>query len=59
MEQSINLTFNVCLIGETCVGKTSLITSFCDNVFKNDTASTIGVDFRIMDVEYDDKKNVD
>lgn len=56
LEQSINLTFNVCLIGETCVGKTSLITSFCDNVFKNDTASTIGVDFRIMDVEYDDKK---
>lgn len=56
LEQDINLSFNICLIGETCVGKTSIITSFCDHVFKEDTSSTIGVDFRIMNVEYDNKK---
>ena len=45
---SYNFLFKVSLIGDSGTGKTSILTRFIDNVFKEDTATTIGVDFKIV-----------
>ena len=39
--------FKIILIGDSGVGKSSLLSGFCDNVFSDSYVSTIGVDFRI------------
>lgn len=46
--------FRVCLLGNAGVGKTSLITRFCDNIFKETYNNTIGVDFRVVTLKYND-----
>lgn len=48
--------FSVCLIGDANVGKTSLLTRYCDNVFKEKYSNTIGVDFRIVSLKLKDVK---
>ena len=48
--------FSVCLIGDANVGKTSLLTRYCDNVFKEKYSNTIGVDFRIVSLKLKDTK---
>lgn len=45
---SYNFLFKVSLIGDSGTGKTSILTRFIDNLFKDDTATTIGVDFKIV-----------
>ena len=35
------------LIGDTAVGKTSLLVRFADNKFSSDHMPTIGIDFKI------------
>ena len=44
--------FRVCLLGDAAVGKTSLLTRFCDNYFKENYNNTIGVDFRVVTLKY-------
>ena len=46
--------FSVCLIGNANVGKTSLLSRYCDNVFKEKYSNTIGVDFRILSLKHHD-----
>ena len=46
--------FRVCLLGDSGVGKTSVLTRFCDNSFKENYNSTLGVDFRIVTLKYKD-----
>lgn len=53
---SYDYLFKVTLIGDSGTGKTSIITRFIDNVFKDDTMTTIGVDFKI--VSFDLGENV-
>ncbi|EDR29537.1 hypothetical protein, conserved [Entamoeba dispar SAW760] len=38
-------TFKVLVIGESSVGKTAIMERFCENQFKGDYMSTIGMDF--------------
>ena len=45
--------FKISLIGDSGIGKTSILLRFTDNVFKEDTQSTIGVDFKIVSVAFD------
>jgi len=46
--------FRICLLGDAGVGKTSILTRFCDNTFKENYNNTIGVDFRVVTLKYKD-----
>ena len=46
--------FRICLLGNAGVGKTSILTRFCDNTFKESYNNTIGVDFRLVTLKYKD-----
>jgi small GTP-binding protein len=45
--------FKVSLIGDSGCGKTSIIIRFTDGVFQDNTYSTIGVDFKVSTVKYE------
>eukprot|EP01156_Anaeramoeba_ignava_P017574 Anaeramoba_ignava/a841_38.p1 GENE.a841_38~~a841_38.p1 ORF type:complete len:210 (+),score=63.43 a841_38:133-762(+) len=46
-------TLKILLIGNSLVGKSSLLLRFCDNRFNEDMGTTIGVDFRFSSIELD------
>ena len=46
----------VIIIGDSGVGKTNLLTKFCDGVFKDSYVATIGVDFKLKTINVDDAK---
>ena len=48
--------FKVLVLGDSSVGKSSLIKRFHSNVFDQRLPTTIGVDFFIHDLEVDGKK---
>ena len=45
-ESSPDLTLKLLMIGESGVGKSSVLLRYCENVF-DDLAPTIGVDFKV------------
>ena len=47
--------FKLLLIGDSGVGKSSLLVRFAEGTYAEDYISTIGVDFRIHTIEVDDK----
>ncbi|CAI2728329.1 unnamed protein product [Schistosoma spindalis] len=48
--------FRIMLAGDSEVGKTSLLIRMCDDIFKNYSITTIGVDMKMKSVEVDGKK---
>jgi Ras-related protein Rab-1A len=46
--------FRICLVGDSNVGKTSLLNRYCDDIFKNTQISTIGVDFKVLLLKFND-----
>lgn len=48
--------WKVLLIGNSGVGKTGMLTRFCDDEFKEDSEATIGVDFRLCSRTIDRKR---
>ena len=47
--------FRICLFGDVCVGKTSLLIRYTDNQFQeNYLPNTIGVDFKVVTLKYKD-----
>jgi len=48
------LNFRICIVGDSNVGKTSLLTRYCDDTFKISMTNTIGVDFRVLMLRYND-----
>ena len=50
------LSYKIILLGDSTVGKTSLIIRFCDSKFNENTSSTIGVDTKTKYVKFNDKK---
>lgn len=52
---SYDYLFKVLLIGDSGVGKSSLLSRFCDDSFTESYISTIGVDFRIRSMAVADK----
>ena len=48
-------TFKIILVGETGVGKTSIFNRFCTGKYEGNHSATVGVDFEVKDVKYNDK----
>ena len=44
--------FSICLVGDSDVGKTSLLTRYSDGIFNKMLTNTIGVDFKIINLKY-------
>lgn len=55
MENTHDYLFKIILIGDSGVGKTSLMKRYTDNTYSKDGASTIGVDFKIKTIVVDGK----
>lgn len=47
--------FKILVLGESGVGKTSLLMRYCDDDFSNNHLPTIGIDFKIKNVSLNDK----
>ena len=45
-------TLKYLVVGDSGVGKTSLLVRYCDDTFQADYLSTIGVDFKIKRIDY-------
>ncbi len=39
------------IIGDSGVGKTNILTRFCDDIFKDSHVATIGVDFSVRTIQ--------
>ena len=51
MSTQKNITLKYLVLGDSGVGKTSLLVRYCEDTFQADYLSTIGVDFKIKRVE--------
>ena len=47
--------FKILLIGDSCVGKSSYLIRFSDNVYSESYISTIGVDFKVRSIELNNR----
>ena len=45
-ENEPKYTFKILMIGESCVGKSSLVERYCEGTFTGELTSTIGIDFQ-------------
>src|SRR5690242_13530223 len=50
VQTTYDYLFKIALIGDAAIGKSSILIRFTDNDFKEDTSSTIGVDFKIVSI---------
>ncbi|GLC38103.1 GTP-binding protein yptV3 [Pleodorina starrii] len=55
-ESAIDFTLKILLLGDSGVGKTSLLTRFAHDNFDEQVASTIGVDFAVKKLSVYDKR---
>ena len=46
----------IIIIGDSGVGKTNILTRFCQNIFKDSHVATIGVDFKTKTMQIEDTK---
>ena len=46
-ENSYELLYKIVIIGDTCVGKTNILSRYLDNQFSSNTKSTVGVELGI------------
>eukprot|EP01095_Lingulamoeba_sp_RSL-Kostka_P011543 TRINITY_DN4423_c0_g1_i1.p1 TRINITY_DN4423_c0_g1~~TRINITY_DN4423_c0_g1_i1.p1 ORF type:complete len:215 (+),score=81.77 TRINITY_DN4423_c0_g1_i1:402-1046(+) len=58
MEEKQQHLYKVLVIGDYAVGKTSIIKRYCENHFTPNYKLTIGVDFAVKQVDWDDNTQV-
>lgn len=51
MSSQKNITLKYLVVGDSGVGKTSLLVRYCEDTFQADYLSTIGVDFKIKRIQ--------
>ena len=56
IEEDCNEKIKIMLIGDSSVGKTSLLKKYCQNEFSESYISTIGIDFQIKFLDINNKK---
>nr|XP_061811679.1 ras-related protein Rab-18 isoform X2 [Nerophis lumbriciformis] len=56
MEEDILTTLKILIIGESGVGKSSLLLRFTDDTFDPEQTATIGVDFKVKTISVDGNK---
>eukprot|EP00828_Plagiopyla_frontata_P008545 TRINITY_DN14278_c0_g1_i2.p2 TRINITY_DN14278_c0_g1~~TRINITY_DN14278_c0_g1_i2.p2 ORF type:complete len:225 (-),score=44.82 TRINITY_DN14278_c0_g1_i2:149-823(-) len=56
MNKEYDYLFKIVIIGNSGVGKSSILMRFTDDQFKDSYLATIGVDFRFKTIEIDEKK---
>ncbi len=56
MEKAYDYLFKLLIVGDSAVGKTSILIRFVDDYYNSTFISTIGIDFKIKTVELDGKK---
>jgi len=55
LKQDYDFLFKLLLIGNSSVGKSSILLRFSDNIFSDNFLPTIGVDFKIRTFELNNK----
>ncbi len=55
MDTEYDYLFKIIVIGDSCVGKSSILLRFTDNDFTESFISTIGIDFKIKTINIDNK----
>ena len=50
------ITLNILLLGDSSVGKTSLMIRFTDQQFDENSSSTIGIEFKDKEIQINDKQ---
>ena len=55
VEKDHDYLFKVVVVGESSVGKSSIILRYCDNFYTDSFISTIGVDFKFKNLEKNGK----
>ena len=55
-EETYDEKLKLMIIGETKVGKTALITRYTKNTFTGTYLTTIGIDFQVKYVTFEDKR---
>ena len=58
MEKSRELLYKILLLGDTSVGKTCFLMRYTDNTFQEIHMSTIGLDYKLKNVQLEDGKFV-
>ena len=56
MSKTKSPTLKFLVVGDSGVGKTSLLVRYCDDTFQTDYLSTIGVDFKIKRIEHNNQQ---
>jgi small GTP-binding protein len=54
MSEQRSITLKYLVVGDSGVGKTSLLVRYCEDTFQTEYLSTIGVDFKIKRIMIDD-----
>ncbi len=50
------MVFKVIIIGDSGVGKTNILTRYCEGIFKDSYVATIGIDFKVKVVDVEGRK---
>lgn len=55
-EKQNEFLFKIVIVGNSNVGKTNILSQYCDQKFLEDSKNTIGVDFKIYETIFNNQK---